>query len=180
MNNYPLLQWSKPMLTKWRNPVKLTRPTYGSWANMKYRCFNKNHPQYQEYGGRGVSVCDEWKHDYDAFYESMGPRPKGMSLDRIDNNLWYSPDNCRWATPAEQSRNTRRNSEIVFKDFAAEKGINYSTLMNRKRAGNPLDAPVKSYTKGNGHGTLSRYIKLKCRCKVCRSFYSQYQKDRRK
>lgn len=166
-------------LGKWRNPVRLTRATYGSWANARHRCHNPKNVQFPEYGGRGITMCDRWREDYDAFYEDMGPRPVGKTLDRIDNTKGYYPENCRWATPAEQQRNTRRNIGIVLKDFAAQKEINYSTIMHRKRVGNQLDAPVREYKKDSGHGTISRYIRQKCRCDVCRKSYSEYQKARR-
>lgn len=168
------------MPLKWRHPASETMRTYGTWANMKYRCHNPEHPQFADYGGRGITVCARWREDYDAFYDDMGPRPQGKTIDRIDNNQGYSPLNCRWATKAQQCRNTRRNPDIVFKDFAAEKGIHYSTLMHRKRVGAKLDAPVREYRRGNDHGTLSRYVRFKCRCEECKKGFSDYQKARRK
>ncbi len=167
------------MVRRWRNPVLTTRATYGSWANMRYRCINPKHPEYFRYGARGIAVCERWIDDYDAFYEDMGPRPAGMTLEREDNNQGYDPFNCCWATPAQQQRNIRRNQKGVLKDFASEKGINYSTIMHRKRTGASLDAPVREYRKGNGHGTISRYVRLKCRCDICRKAYSDYQKKQR-
>ena len=165
-------------MTKWRNPVAETRATYGSWANARNRCHNPDHPQFADYGGRGILMCERWREDYDAFYEDMGPRPTGTTLDRIDNAQGYDPFNCQWATPKQQQRNTRRNQKIVLKDFAVERGINYSTVMYRKRAGTELGAPVREYRKGGGHGTISRYVRKHCRCEICRKAYSKYQKSR--
>ena len=74
---------------------------------MKQRCYNEFNAAYPNYGGRGVTVCDQWRDDYDAFETDMGPRPDGCSLDRINCHGNYEPDNCRWATREEQNNNRR-------------------------------------------------------------------------
>ena len=75
---------------------------------MRKRCNNPNHPNYKNYGGRGISVCEEWQNDFWMFVYHMGPKPSPEhSLDRVDNDYIYCPENCRWATQKEQINNRR-------------------------------------------------------------------------
>lgn len=86
-------------------------PEYKAWAAMLQRCNNPKEPAYENYGARGISVCDAWK-TFDRFYKDMGSRPSDRhSLDRIDNDGHYTPDNCRWATKSIQQRNQRVRSD---------------------------------------------------------------------
>lgn len=82
---------------------------HNSWRGIKDRCMNPKHIRYWDYGGRGIKVCDRWLESFENFLADMGMPPTARhSIDRIDNDKGYSPDNCRWATPKEQGRNQRR------------------------------------------------------------------------
>lgn len=88
--------------------------THAIWAAMKSRCSNPNVRGYNRYGGRGISVCERWRESFVNFVADMGERPPGTSLDRIDTNGNYTPENCRWATQLVQANNTRTNRFITF------------------------------------------------------------------
>jgi len=112
---------------------------YNTWAGMLKRCRNKKHPAYKYYGARGIAVCDRWL-KIENFYKDMGDPPKGLTLERIDNDREYSPDNCKWATYKEQANNKSSNVIIKYKDqkftisqWAKELGIDYATLRCRLR-----------------------------------------------
>jgi hypothetical protein len=129
-------------------------PEYHAWAQMIQRCHNRRHAAYSKYGGRKILVCKQWKNSFVAFLKEMGRRPSPKhSLDRIDNSTGYSPENCRWATKKEQSRNTKINRILTLRGKSMTKaewseltGIPASTIYTRLERGwslaSALNMPV--------------------------------------
>ena len=90
-------------------------PEYTIWLGIKQRCLNPNNDWYHCYGGRGIIICDQWRDSFTTFLRDMGPRPSPEhEVDRRENDKSYSPENCRWATRKEQTRNTRQNTKLTF------------------------------------------------------------------
>jgi hypothetical protein len=117
--------------------------TYRIWYGMKERCYNTKNEKYKDYGGRGISVCDNWKNSFENFYTDMGERPRGLSIDRINNNGNYEPSNCRWATPTQQMKNTRRAPQPdEFTCLEGKASHQRIAQLRRKKAG--LCAACKS------------------------------------
>lgn len=119
-----------------------------NWSDMKQRCFNKNNPRYKDWGGRGITICKRWM-KFENFLADMGERPKGKSLDRIDNNGNYCKENCRWATRKEQQNNTRQNRIITYKgktqnltQWAKELKIDRQKLTNMINSGKSMEKVI--------------------------------------
>ena len=90
-------------------------PEYTAWCDMKTRCYNPNSNRYKQYGGRGIKVCDRWLHSFENFFKDMGARPSNeYSLDRIDVDGNYEPNNCRWATEQQQANNKTTNRFLAY------------------------------------------------------------------
>lgn len=130
---------------------------FKTWSNMVERCTTITHKQYNDYGGRGITVCDEWLNDFNRFYEDMGDRPTEQhSLDRIKNDLGYSKENCRWATRKEQQNNIRSNVVLTYSNetltlpqWAEKTGISYYALQHRVRRGWSIHRTLTEQTKSN-------------------------------
>lgn len=111
LNNQNINCGCKDVIRKRTTNTMCKHPLYGTWNGMKNRCFNESSSNWKHYGGRGITVCERWL-DFQNFIADMGERPEGKSIDRIDNNGNYAPENCRWATDKEQGRNKRTNCII--------------------------------------------------------------------
>ena len=138
-------------------------PLYIVWSRMKSRCFNPNEKEYKNYGGRGISICDEWKNDYTSFrnWAKSNGYKHGLEIDRIDNNQGYCPDNCRWVTTKENCRNKSNNRNLTalgktqcMSAWAEEIGLtpgairNWVTRHNLEYAENRLAEYVKRSNSG--------------------------------
>ena len=114
-----------------------TTPIYHAWAAMKARCSNPKHKVWKNYGGRGITVCSEWLASFQVFYEDMGDTyQQGLVIDRINNELGYYKENCRWATWRQSCMNKRSTvREVDVPALSKESGISRSTLYYRLKAG---------------------------------------------
>lgn len=169
---------------KWSNPSG-TR-TYYAWRSMRDRCYNSKNASFEHYGGRGIEVCEQWRQDFDKFVADMGEAPEGKSLDRIDNDLGYSPENCRWATIKEQLNNQRRNHRIThdgktqtLAQWADELGIRIDTLHKRIQRMSAEKALQSGVLREWKHGTRQGYEFHKCRCDLCKESNNKRMRDRR-
>lgn len=118
---------------------------YTAWDGIVQRCTNPNFKQWNDYGGRGITVCNEWR-NFANFLSDMGQPPDGCSIERIDNNLGYSKENCKWATRKEQQRNRRANKNIQYNgetlcitEWAERFGIAQHTAISRLNNGWSFD-----------------------------------------
>jgi hypothetical protein len=125
--------------------------SYNIWRNIRRRCLQPNDAKYPDYGGRGITICARWN-DFAAFNADMGPRPSRLhSIDRRDNDLGYTPENCYWATWHEQQSNRRDTRKITHNGrtqclmhWARELGISNTTLARRLERGMPLDMALSN------------------------------------
>lgn len=128
-------------------------PEYQSWCSMKDRCLNPNNKRYFDYGGRGITVCDRWIEGFDNFFADMGERPEPKhkySIERIDNSLGYSPENCKWSSVEEQAMNKRNTVYLTLpcgstlqtktiKEWSEITGLSSDTIRTRRKRNWPAD-----------------------------------------
>lgn len=173
-----------PRKTKWNNPT-CTR-TYYAWRSMRSRCNNPNNPSYEHYGARGITYCPEWE-SFDQFVSDMSEAPEGLTLERVDTNLGYSPKNCRWATMTDQLNNQRRNRVIEFNgerrtigQWAVLLGVQYDALWRRLER-LPIDMALRpgSIRAVRQHGTRTKYD-AGCRCQQCKDAHNARMREARR
>jgi len=150
-------------------------PEYRVWAQMKMRCFNKNHPKYESYGGRGLDMDPRWVTSFTTFLAEVGPRPSSShSIERVDNYKGYWPGNVKWATRKEQNRNKITNRLVTFMGkkvvlAALAEAVHFNPKFLRKRlesgmsAEEAITSPIRRYRKhtldGQTH-TLAECAKM--------------------
>jgi hypothetical protein len=134
-------------------------PLYVVWRSMLARCYDPNFKQRKDYGGRGVKVCPQWRHDYKQFYADMAPRPEGTLLDRIDNDGDYTPENCRWATHKESQRNRRNTKRVTIQgkihlvsELTERTGLKWDTIVERAEAGLTYEQVISKKRRFNLEG----------------------------
>lgn len=136
-----------PKPPKEKKPKLKDHALYSKWESMKRRCHDQKDRDYRNYGARGITVCEEWRHNFMAFVEwaEANGWEKGLTIDRIDNDKGYSPDNCRWV-PREFQNKNKRNVKLydgkTLPDYCKEHNINYNVVVNRMHGGASFEEAV--------------------------------------
>ncbi len=134
-------------------------PTYQSWCNAYQRCTNTNNQKWEQYGGRGIKICERWR-SFESFLADMGEKPRGATLDRIDVDGHYEPGNCRWATQYTQQNNRSNNRRVAYQgklysltELAAAFGLPYFAVRSRIQRGwtvaETIETPMREASVGN-------------------------------
>lgn len=148
-----------------RRRSRPTPPEYPCWSSMLSRCLNKTNVAYDNYGARGIKVCERWQESFENFIEDMGPKPSAeYSLDRIDVNGNYEPENCRWATWNEQGRNKRNSIYITIKgetkhisEWVEITGISKHAFTYRLKMGWPEERMLEPTHNTNTRVAVTEY-----------------------
>ncbi len=134
------------------------------WKSIIQRCINPRNASYKNYGQKGITICEEWRNSFEAFFRDMGTKPEKMSIDRIDNTRSYSKDNCKWSTNKEQQNNKSSNRILILngrsqnlQEWANELGMNHKMLRRRVRLG-WTDVAVLTTLKRERHERISNFI----------------------
>ena len=175
-------------------------PEYNSWRAMRSRCLHKSHEAYERYGGKGITICDEWRNSFTNFIQDMGVRPEGTTLERIDNSKGYYLGNCRWATLEEQCNNRSNNiyyehdgERKTLSQWSKDLNIPLSTLQNRLLRGystekafdenfvrgvkrGKTDAMFAMFDQGKSYKEVAEEIG--CSNDYSRKTFYKYKKDR--
>lgn len=162
-----------------------TLPEYKIWQSMKQRCTNTNRSTYKYYGGRGISVCTEWRNSFDSFLRDIGHRPSPYhQIDRIDNNKGYSKDNCRWTTRDENLKNRSctlygvvNGEKLSAKEISSKYRLPYSAVKFRLKAGftgADLVSPFLNPQNGdnNNQAKLTKSKAVEIRAKYSNGIFS--------
>jgi hypothetical protein len=135
-------------------------PAYDAWSHARSRCTNPKHPQYADYGGRGITMCADWIDSVESFFADMGPRPDGHQLDRKENDKGYSPENCRWVTRTVNNANRRCSRSLTHNgvtksmaEWAVGAGLKYDTFSRRIALGWPVEKALSTPVKASGKAT---------------------------
>lgn len=145
-----------------QSPSTGTSPEYQAWTNMKIRCYDTSYIEYDNYGGRGIIVCDRWINSFENFFADMGKKPSSKhSLDRYPNNDGnYELSNCRWATMHQQKRNMSTNlwftyngETMILKDWAERFGVDYKRFHYYVKI-KPFEELANKYIKGEPCGRI--------------------------
>jgi hypothetical protein len=142
-------------------------PEFGIWKGIIERCTAPKSKYYQNYGGRGIYVCAQWRYSFKSFFADMGPRPSlGLSIERTDNNGPYSKDNCVWATRTQQGRNKRNNHLLTYQgntkpisQWAQELGVLPVRIHNRLRYGFPIELVLEPRRMHRNQHSQLKYAK---------------------
>jgi hypothetical protein len=160
-------------------PFTNPHPLYSVWRGIISRCTNPRYRQWDDYGGRGIRVCDRWRHDFRAFVADMGPRPAGAFIDRTDNDGNYEPTNCAWVTRRQSQRNQRVTRWVEIEgtryravDLSDISGLKTDTIVERAKLGltyAEVISPLKRYNlTGFALGVPARRAKRAARLAAAR------------